>query len=389
MKSVIGAKIRMERLKLNYSQEGLCKGICTVSYLSKIEQGQVEAGENIIQLLFQKLHISFHMEEEFLKEAGKLIDNLYEEFYSFEDMTLLRKELKLKKREYLNSPYLLDALLFLGMESNQEGEELAQYIPCMKQKQYEVYLCMQCMKGIDKSQELLCLNPNAYYMTQLGILRCQKGQYVEALELLLKGYELCSKEGYVTGMLYAQNFLGNSYAGLNKYELMLRSYKVAARIAKALKEDEFISQINYNIGSSLLEWNQVEQAKEYLDQCEQRSILYYQKYTICLEKLGEYELAEKTLQEGHRLLQDANELKEESEEVLLAYKKMYEVVDYRLSHKEYLNEAEYEERLLDCITYLKEVMPIGYAKFHIPYYIEVLEKKRRYKEIYKILKEFS
>lgn len=389
MKSVIGAKIRMERLKLNYSQEGLCKGICTVSYLSKIEQGHVEAGEDIIQLLFQKLHINFHMEEEFLREAVKLIDHLYDEFYSFGDITLLRQELKLKKEEYLNSPYLLDALLFLELESNQDGEELAQYISCMKQKQYEIYLCMQCMKGFDKSQELLCLNPNAFYMTQLGILRCQKGQYVEALELLLKGYELCSKEGYVIGMLYAQNFLGNSYAGLNKYELMLHSYKVAAKIAKALKEDEFISQINYNIGASLLEWNQVHQAKEYLDQCEQRSILYYQKYTICLEKLGDHELAKKTLQEGYHLLENANEEKEESQEVLLAYKKMYEVVDYRLSHKEYLNEIEYEERLLDCITYLKEVMPVGYAKFHIPYYIEVLEKKRRYKEIYKIYKEFS
>jgi transcriptional regulator with XRE-family HTH domain len=383
---VIGAKIRMERLKLNYSQEGLCKDICTVSYLSKIEQGQVEAGENIIQLLFQKLHINFRMDEEFLKEAGKLIDSLYDEFYSFGDMTLLSQELKQKKEEYLNSPYLLDTLLFLESETNQEEEELNPYVSCMEQRQYEVYLYIQCLKGIDKSQELLHLNPNAYYTTHLGIMRCQRGQFVEALELLIRGSELCAKEGYVKGMLHAQTFLGNSYSGLNNNELMFRSYKVAARIAKSLKEAKIISEINYNIGASLLEWNQVQQAKEYLEQCTERSILFYQKYAICLEKSGDYEQAKKILQEGYLKLQQAIE---ESEEVLLAWEKMYGVVDYRLTHKDYIHEAEYEEKLYDCIMYLKGFLPVGYVKFHIPYYIEVLEKKRRYKDIYKILNEFS
>ncbi|HCL01672.1 MAG TPA: hypothetical protein DHW61_04530 [Lachnoclostridium phytofermentans] len=68
---------------------------------------------------------------------------------------------------------------------------------------------------------------------------------------------------------------------------------------------------------------------------------------------------------------------------------MYEVVDYRLTHKDYINEDIYEELLYDCMTYLKEFLPVGYVKFHVPYYVEVLEKKRRYKDIYKLLKGFS
>ena len=34
-----GLLIRRERLARDWSQKGLCQGICTVSYLSKIEQG--------------------------------------------------------------------------------------------------------------------------------------------------------------------------------------------------------------------------------------------------------------------------------------------------------------------------------------------------------------
>lgn len=37
---IAGLLIRQARLRLNWSQEGLCRGICAPSYLSKIEQGK-------------------------------------------------------------------------------------------------------------------------------------------------------------------------------------------------------------------------------------------------------------------------------------------------------------------------------------------------------------
>ena len=39
-----GTLICRERLRRNWSQEGLCRGICAVSYLSKIEKGRAEPG---------------------------------------------------------------------------------------------------------------------------------------------------------------------------------------------------------------------------------------------------------------------------------------------------------------------------------------------------------
>lgn len=42
--NMLGAFIRRERLKQNFSQEGLCRGICVVSYLSKMEQGRTGTG---------------------------------------------------------------------------------------------------------------------------------------------------------------------------------------------------------------------------------------------------------------------------------------------------------------------------------------------------------
>ena len=54
-----GFLIRCHRLQRNYSQEGLCHGICAVSYLSKLEQGKVQAADEIYQALFHRLGIAF------------------------------------------------------------------------------------------------------------------------------------------------------------------------------------------------------------------------------------------------------------------------------------------------------------------------------------------
>ena len=53
MDAFVGTLIRRERLRKNLSQEGLCKGICVVSYLSKIEQGKADPSDEVAALLLE------------------------------------------------------------------------------------------------------------------------------------------------------------------------------------------------------------------------------------------------------------------------------------------------------------------------------------------------
>ncbi len=52
--------IRKTRVEKNWSQEGLCRNICTASYLSKIEQGKAEPSDEIVGLLFERLGIRWN-----------------------------------------------------------------------------------------------------------------------------------------------------------------------------------------------------------------------------------------------------------------------------------------------------------------------------------------
>ena len=62
--SIAGLLIRRERLARAWSQEGLCRGICGTSYLSKIEQGKAAASEEILTLLLARLGLSWTNDED-------------------------------------------------------------------------------------------------------------------------------------------------------------------------------------------------------------------------------------------------------------------------------------------------------------------------------------
>lgn len=60
----IGSKIRLHRIKKNMTQEELADGIISVSYLSKIENNQTIASDEVMEFLCQRLDIDYIIEED-------------------------------------------------------------------------------------------------------------------------------------------------------------------------------------------------------------------------------------------------------------------------------------------------------------------------------------
>ena len=183
-------------------------------------------------------------------------------------------------------------------------------------------------------------------------------------------------------MCDARLFLGNCYSDTRQTELMTESYRVAKKIALVLGDEQRVSTIDYNLGSTYLELGETERAYALLQTVSRRDALYYHKLAIALEKLGRREKALGAVARGRAALPEDDYRPETTE-------KMLNVVEYRLLHPDYLHEEEYAQTLGDCFGWLRQHMPEGYARFHLPYMLELLESERRYKEAYKLLKEFS
>ena len=112
-----GALIRLARLEKNWSQEGLCRGICSISWLSKIEAGREGADPELVAALFARLGL----ETDETPEAAELIERCYEAAFAldYERWDSLRAELGAAALE--KGPYCVDAALLGRLFSEEKG----------------------------------------------------------------------------------------------------------------------------------------------------------------------------------------------------------------------------------------------------------------------------
>ena len=109
----MGIWIRQTRLEKNWSQDGLCKGICAVSYLSKIEQGKVIPAPEILHALAAKLDSRWGTDPDVLNRYQELVEAQYRYIFTLNPTD--RAEIAAKFQEnsaaMAASPFLLDRLL--------------------------------------------------------------------------------------------------------------------------------------------------------------------------------------------------------------------------------------------------------------------------------------
>ncbi|MEQ6376835.1 helix-turn-helix domain-containing protein [Bacillaceae bacterium S4-13-56] len=70
--------LKFHRLKKGISQEEVCEGICSVSYYSKIENGQTVPSEEILSLLMERLHVSINIHDR-SEEAKERLNSWYKQ----------------------------------------------------------------------------------------------------------------------------------------------------------------------------------------------------------------------------------------------------------------------------------------------------------------------
>lgn len=94
----IGHLIRAERVRQDMKQIVLAKGICTPSYLSKIERNQIEPSEDITEMLMERLGMDpgklQKNDEETEREFEKMLLKTYREVMTVRDLHFTREKLE-------------------------------------------------------------------------------------------------------------------------------------------------------------------------------------------------------------------------------------------------------------------------------------------------------
>lgn len=375
------ALIRYERLKRNWSQEGLCDGICAVSYLSKIEQGKAEPGEEILQALMQRLDLKWHGGEE-AQQVRALLDELLEAELSMDTQThaALMEQIAGMRDICLNGPHMLDWLLLEQLHLYKVDPDLkaiSAFEDCFTPKQRAIWLMIQ-----ERYEEAIALMPVSYTYLGSGASAYFSGQYTQAMERLLQACSLAAEEGRARVLLQARMLLGNCYSDQNDYEAMCRHYQVARRLARDLGDDSMLESIRYNTAATQMQMGMYEEAYQYYQSMEKPYALALHKMAVCQEKLGLMDEALRTLdrlKEKQPIFNDCGDYPDWP-----WIERMCALVRYRLEHPAYLRDPAYGQMLLSAYQDMKEELSNGYSMFHQPWVEEWYVANRQYKQAYEL-----
>lgn len=379
-KKVTGFIIRRERMRRDWSQDGLCRGICAASYLSKIEQGRVEASEDILRLLYERLELPWYGGESALPALSERIDELYELAYSGEFEVLREKisALAPQRDALLLSPAAPDIAVLEAAAAWRGGsvkadDAMAQYLA---PRGLALLRLMQ-----DRDAEAAAICPSALCSYWAGVAQYESGRsYTAAVENLQRAYSLAAGEGRARLMMLSRAYIGNCYCNQLDVENMEAHYTVAERLATALHDAGMLASIRYNRAATALETGDYESAYRYFSALEEPTAMALHKLAICCEKLGRRD-------EAFSALNRAAAVADTHMPAGLA-EEMLSLVRRRLENPDYLRDADYGAALLDCFERCRRELPIGYAGFHLPWLLEWYTANRQYKLAYELMNEF-
>lgn len=370
--SYYGNLILRERLARSWSQAGLCKDICTVSYLSKIETGKAQPSADVLRLLLARLGL--HTDPALEAAGARCAEDGYERLFTGR-LGELAAALPAASDETYRATAAWTDLLLLRKFDTDGGALDAGLEAGMTPRQLAMQRLLQ-----GRWDEALALLPNAFCHWRIGVSAYEAGCYEDAVEHLQAGYDLAARDGAARLMLLCRAYMGNCYCNRRDIERMRPHYTAARRLAQALGEQELLDSIAYNTAAVQIERGQFEEAYGYFSALNDPGVLALHKLAICCEKTGRRAEAYAALERA-----EAAETAEQRSE---AVEKMLAVVRFRLAHPDYLHCDAYGTLLLDCFACCRTRLPQGYAAFHLPWVVEWYTAARQYKKVCELLTEF-
>ncbi|HGH7175582.1 TPA: tetratricopeptide repeat protein [Bacillus wiedmannii] len=327
----IGKQVFYKRLQQKMTQEELCQGICSVSYLSKIENGKIEASEEILQLLCTRLEIAVT------------------------DLRDVEEDVKGKLDEWLNALIRLDKAQIERIRTELEDDiqsvldfEIINYYKLLNIR----YLLMKRdlpaiaeeLEKLKKAYKKFSPFQKLLYTYSKGLLCCLQYKWKKGLEDLLETEIMAKELGYhETGIYYnialtyshleiqhltlhfanialeafkneykfrnvinCQILIALSYAEQGQYEEALKMYENILREAEAFADKDVLMSITLsNMGNIYYKKKKYQQAKEhYLESLQlqkQVDLNYidtlYEMALSCI-KLEQFEEAKEWINKG-------------------------------------------------------------------------------------------
>lgn len=361
----VGQLIKKHRLLKNMNQEMLCDGICSISYLSKIESGLVTANAEIMGHLFSKLDIDFITDESFLREGATIIQSFFRAYFfdSMPECNHLFETLLKDETYYLFSPlaidYQLTKLYYLLSHPTPQLYDLYELMQGMcdtlspKQHYYLTHFegilhlshTHDIPRAIEKLRTANTLHLSSKGLTSLAQAYFDASSYPLCIDTAAQAFTRALDEGNIACSLTACMLQGDAHQRMHAMHFMFKYYHKALNICEALGDLIHKQLIYHNIGSALLLLDAHDKALTYLlqalalAQLNHRTsfTLYYELATVYFN-LGNYAESEAYLHLAESTLTPDQTHPSLTPMVLILHLRLKD--PYTLTHPDYLTALE-------------------------------------------------
>lgn len=270
----VGRLIKAERKKKGIKQINLARGICSISYLSKIENDNISPNQEIINLLLKRLDITRN--DSLDSEKSDLLNELKE---NYKNLIINREISKFNAEELpeyyfnksndINIEYCIYLMrILLSKEIYDKVAYLLELINEKKIKENKLLFIFLVNKGIfllnnRKVKEAIdifdkalfnCNNTQIeeweradlyyiYALANISLLNLHK-----ALDYIKISQEYFSKESLFKRSIENTIVEANIYKRFGEYQKVEKLFTSALKISKLLKDRNYIGIINQNLG---------------------------------------------------------------------------------------------------------------------------------------------
>lgn len=370
-----GSLIKAERIRRGMGQKELAADICTVSYLSRIENEEVVPHPALTARLMEKLgYRKLETEREaYLKSK---LSELFTTFLENHRLYMTRKLTQIELEELSETDLFLYGRLALFITEDVEDELLETSYRLLPEETQSIY-CINASynetginhleNAIKWAEKAVDLYPSAAAYLALANSQFQAGKINSMPQSLEMTEKLALGDGLISMLPMAAMYRAMMESFLPTAHT-LHLYTVALRMAEALHDDELISDICYNAGSTALEIGEYEKSEKYLERSNPALPLYYHKRCLLEILKGDYIRAEEYLQLFRNSRCD--------EEKKRIFSKLLEIrIRYR---NDYLKQKATLTILEELYSYSRANVHFGFMFTYGRELIECLKQQRMY-----------
>lgn len=364
---------RQARLKQGLKLSEVAQGICSVSYLSKLERGHLLPSPAIREKLSARLGLPSVMDTAFLSAMKQALQDYLEALFYHMDRQIPLQKLCTAEPQILNSPLQFAYRALLALEREQRDPLLEVHMRSLDARSRGLCQLARLASGGYQDPEAARDVDHAFHNSFSGNVLLQtflRRSLYEEIKSHGEGViRLALEEGNLYQLIQSHILLGVAYASESHLDQAMIYFKRAGHLINGSFWQKEKLEIYYNIGATLLEQGQLEEAAAYLEKIPRSyGFMLFHKLACLALARGDLESAQRTLQDMR-----VSAGKMPLRQALCAFVEMQLKPDY-LDLPESLNTIR---QLIRCI---RSEAHLGYLRFHRALILDILRAHRLYKE---------